>query len=239
MTFPRQLARIATIGVCVAPLMTAPAQAATSVCTPAFGSSVSPGATISAVLSGPIPPCPSSPVSANIVTGAAAANAGVVFPADIILGPGTNDFVRTSPTSVAVAASASSSALISLTFTQTVQDPYLFFSFLDPNTSFTFNQAYTLAQAFNASSSGSTVTAVGATNIQDDGFVVQLPGTYSSIGFTYNNSASFANSVALTVGTPVPGPLPLMGAGMAFGFSRKLRQRVKSADGKGISSPGV
>jgi hypothetical protein len=28
---------------------------------------------------------------------------------------------------------------------------------------------------------------------------------------------------------PVPGPLPILGAGTAFGLSRKLRQRVKSA----------
>jgi len=28
-------------------------------------------------------------------------------------------------------------------------------------------------------------------------------------------------------GTPVPGPIPLLGAGMALGFSRKLRSRIK------------
>lgn len=32
----------------------------------------------------------------------------------------------------------------------------------------------------------------------------------------------------LTIGSPVPGPLPLLGAGAAFGFSRKLRKRIKS-----------
>jgi hypothetical protein len=221
------LVRIASVVFCVAPLMTAPARSSTTVCTPGFGSSVSPGAIITAAFTGPIPPCPASPVSANIDTGAAAANAGVVFATDYILGPGTNNFMRTSPTSVAVAASASSSELISLTFTQPLQNPYLFFSFIDPNTSFTFNQPYTLAQAFNASSTGSTVTSSGM-NTQNDGFVVQLLGTHSSLGFNYNNSASFANSVALTVGTPVPGPLPLIGAGMAFGFSRKLRARLRA-----------
>jgi MYXO-CTERM domain-containing protein len=30
-------------------------------------------------------------------------------------------------------------------------------------------------------------------------------------------------------GTEVPGPLPLLGAGAAFGWSRRLRQRVKQA----------
>jgi len=32
----------------------------------------------------------------------------------------------------------------------------------------------------------------------------------------------------LTIGRPVPGPLPLLGVGTAFGFSRKLRKRIKS-----------
>lgn len=36
-------------------------------------------------------------------------------------------------------------------------------------------------------------------------------------------------NVSLIPAPPVPGPLPLLGAGAAFGFSRKLRQRVKSA----------
>jgi hypothetical protein len=31
----------------------------------------------------------------------------------------------------------------------------------------------------------------------------------------------------ITQGQPVPGPLPLLGAGMAFSFSRKLRSRIK------------
>ena len=51
-------------------------------------------------------------------------------------------------------------------------------------------------------------------------------GTCSSINFTYNNSNSGAETVAFTTG--VPGPLPLIGAGMAFGFSRKLRARLRA-----------
>ena len=33
----------------------------------------------------------------------------------------------------------------------------------------------------------------------------------------------------ITQGQPVPGPLPLLGAGMAFSFSRKLRSRIKAS----------
>jgi len=41
-----------------------------------------------------------------------------------------------------------------------------------------------------------------------------------------------ANNASLTLrtqGQPVPGPLPLLGGTTAFGFSRKLRQRIKSS----------
>lgn len=45
---------------------------------------------------------------------------------------------------------------------------------------------------------------------------------------------SFQNSFTQIEGTPpdrVPGPLPLLGAGAAFGFSRRLRARVLAARG--------
>jgi len=40
---------------------------------------------------------------------------------------------------------------------------------------------------------------------------------------------STVNAVEVTPPPEVPGPLPLLGAGAAFGFSRKLRQRLKLA----------
>jgi len=39
----------------------------------------------------------------------------------------------------------------------------------------------------------------------------------------------------LTIGKPVPGPLPILGVGAAFGFSRKLRKRIKSAPAVAIT----
>lgn len=83
-----------------------------------------------------------------------------------------------------IVAAASSNEPFLVTFSQPVQNPYLFFSYLDQGTSFTFVQPFTLAQAFHASASGSTVTAVGATDAQNDGFVVQMQGTYSALSFT-------------------------------------------------------
>lgn len=56
-------------------------------------------------------------------------------------------------------------------------------------------------------------------------------GNYDSAtgGATY--SFDHQSIITLTVDDPsqVPGPLPLLGAGMAFGFSRRLRKRTKLA----------
>lgn len=41
----------------------------------------------------------------------------------------------------------------------------------------------------------------------------------------YNDG--YADNLSLILREPVPGPLPLLGAGAAFGFCRKLRKRVK------------
>ena len=56
-----------------------------------------------------------------------------------------------------------------------------------------------------------------------------MTGNYSTVNCSYNNSA-VDDTVAFTTGadfTVVPGPLPLTGAGIAFGFSRRLRRRMQ------------
>ncbi len=157
------------------------------------------------------------------------ANAGVINGADAIGGSATNNFTRTSVASVDLGVNASTNESLSVTFSQAVTNPYLFFTFTDPGTSFTFAQAFALAQANNASVSGQTVTGTGGSNSANDGFVVQMLGTYSTINFAYNNTTVSVQSVAFTTGAnQVPGPLPLMGAGVAFGFSRRLRRRIKA-----------
>lgn len=50
-------------------------------------------------------------------------------------------------------------------------------------------------------------------------FAVTSPATITALGFAFNQRND----------SQVPGPLPLLGAGAAFGFSRKLRRRVKQA----------
>ena len=207
----------------------APGKALTTVCTAGWsGSNVAPGGTASAALTGAAsPPCPSPTVTASVTVGTGA-NAGVINGSDVIGGSATNNFTRTSVASVDLGVNASTNESLSVTFSRAVTNPYLFFTFTDTGTSFTFTQAFALAQANNASVSGQTVTATGA-NTNNDGFVVQMLGTYSTINFAYNNSTGSVQSVAFTTGAnEVPGPLPLMGAGVAFGFSRRLRRRIKA-----------
>jgi hypothetical protein len=157
------------------------------------------------------------------------ANAGTINTGDAISGSATNTFYRSAVSSVDIGINATTTENLSLTFSQAVTNPYLFFTYMDAGTSFTFTQAFTLSQANNASVSGQTVTGTGGTNSANDGFVVQMLGTYSTINFAYNNTTAGVQSVAFTAGVKeVPGPLPLVGAGLAFSFSRRMRQRIRA-----------
>ena len=53
-------------------------------------------------------------------------------------------------------------------------------------------------------------------------------GLYTSFVFT-ETTRTWAQATPYTAPAPVPGPLPLFGAAAAFGFSRKLRKRIKLA----------
>lgn len=74
------------------------------------------------------------------------------------------------------------------------------------------------------------------------GFTPGTPLTYSS-GWTTNSGVPGAwSSLGATPyfsleGRVVPGPLPLLGAGAAFGWSRRLRRRLKQRPGPCSQSP--
>lgn len=224
-----------TLGAISLMVLAAPGHALTTVCTAAWsGNDVGWGGTTDPTLldGASVPPCFSPPVTAQVTVGSGA-NAGVIFSGDAIGGAATSNFERTSPESVAVGVLGDPETTVdeelALTFSQAVANPYLFFTYTDNGTSFMFSDAFSLVQANNASRVGQVVTVAGASNGQDDGFVVQMLGTYSTIGFTYVNDSGDEQSVAFTAGaTAVPGPLPLMGAGVAFGFSRRLRRRISA-----------
>jgi hypothetical protein len=218
----------------------APGQAhALTVCTPVFTPpNVAPGSPISANL-GTASPCPhpTVTVSLNTVGNGLASDVGVVYSTDYITGLGTDNFTRTSTTSIAIGALAETTSgpttqAFTVSYSQPFVDPYLFFSWTDNFSVFKFYNPFTLLQSNGASSSGSEVTPSGS-NDQDSGFVVQLTGTYSNINFDYinysqDNSVSvFTTGSSLVVPPPsVPGPLPVAGLGFAYSMSRKLRRRI-------------
>jgi hypothetical protein len=100
---------------------------------------------------------------------------------------------------------------------------------VDPTT-YTFSQAPTLISGCASGTvSGNTLSITG--NINCSG-ILQFTGSISSLSVETNASAQ--NSQVFTMATfqgsdpePVPGPLPLLGAGGAFAWSRRLRRRRK------------
>lgn len=114
-------------------------------------------------------------------------------------------------------------------------NPCLYFGYVGNNTSITFSDAFSLLQANNATRTGNTVSGgAGSTNSANDGFTIQMLGTYgpgSNLVFQYANATAGVQSMTFTVGgefNKTPGPLPLLGAGVAFRYSRRLRQRVST-----------
>jgi len=101
----------------------------------------------------------------------------------------------------------------------------------------TFNKGR-LDTATNSNPVSVTKSILGfgsATAVNNNGSVptsVPLSGTFIQVTDTYSVGTggrlnSFNNTFTQT--DSVPGPLPLLGAGMALGFSRKLRSRIKGS----------
>ena len=91
---------------------------------------------------------------------------------------------------------------------ENLQDVAYMTSLLDLPTGWSYSTAQ-LAQQFDNISEGDAIL------VQDD-----LGNSYMMVDPTLSS---------LPVTTPVPGPLPIFGVGMAFGFSRRLRARIKKA----------
>lgn len=69
------------------------------------------------------------------------------------------------------------------------------------------------------------VFAHGATVSQVLGIAQSLTDINDQIDVTPSTNATVSYAIATA---PVPGPLPLFGAAAAFGWSRRLRQRIRS-----------
>ena len=221
-------------GSCLA-LQATPARALNTVCTAQWAANATAGVSASTPIVGTGYNCPSSTVNVTVTVGSGS-NAGDHDPDPTYnwgIQTGSSNFPTTSKSSIDLGVPANTNENLTVTFSQTVYNPYLYFGFTDSGTSFTFNQAFALVQANNATKAGNTVQLANAQNTNADGFVVQMAGTYgpgSNLVFSYNNSTGASQSVTFTTGVYyVPGPVPLLGAAAAFGASRRLRRRIKSA----------
>ncbi len=70
-----------------------------------------------------------------------------------------------------------------------------------------------------------------STSVLTDAFTARIGVTQGTIE-QFTQSFNFQNTPPQPPGpggVPVPGPLPVLGAGIAFGYSRKLRKRIAAA----------
>jgi hypothetical protein len=103
----------------------------------------------------------------------------------------------------------------SLTFSLSVVDPSSFFTSAGLNAGLGTNSVTSTAPVFSLTSpSSTTFNAFDITSITN--------ATYSLDGTGDQFNTRF------TVTSDVPVPLPVVGAGLAFGFTRKLRKRAQS-----------
>ena len=69
-------------------------------------------------------------------------------------------------------------------------------------------------------------------------FNVLSGDTFGFLVFTTDNDFGPGNATISNFSAPVPGPLPLLGVGAAFGYSRRLRRRINLATGSVSSASG-
>lgn len=74
----------------------------------------------------------------------------------------------------------------------------------------------------------STLSFVIPAGVAAPGATIESRIQYQSINTSQLNSSS-GNSLSTARGTAVPGPLPVLGTGVALGFSRRLRSRIRLA----------
>jgi hypothetical protein len=82
----------------------------------------------------------------------------------------------------------------------------------------------------NVYSDSSKTTLLASLTTSNISVSAPIPGNYSSLYIEDLVSGNGGSVTAVTNGFyQTPGPLPILGAGAAFGFSRKLRSRIKAA----------
>lgn len=104
------------------------------------------------------------------------------------------------------------------------------------------NNMYTLLEVTSGYSSGELLGPIQSTYLGSSLASLNLKtGTYT---WSWGSDTN-ADSIVLNVSdsptqlTPVPGPLPILGIPTFFGFSRKLRKRIKLARGTSLNSSSL
>ena len=99
----------------------------------------------------------------------------------------------------------------------------------------TTTYAQALLQSIQTNNSSAGTTLFSNQFIAQPNIPISVTSTYSGTSTSplYQISAFTVEKVDLPPAT-VPGPLPILGFGAAFGFSRRLRRRVAHCQGKGI-----
>jgi len=125
-----------------------------------------------------------------------------------------------------------------ITFDAPVINPILLVDFTDAGDSMDFGPlSIALLDSNNASLVGSTMTFAGSTDSADDGFALQIFGSFGSgvpLTFQYISSDPGANSVAFTIGVPSTAPEPgtfalLLPALGLIGTAVAHRKRITAA----------
>lgn len=103
---------------------------------------------------------------------------------------------------------------------------------LEPNTYFDqVDLTWVQVPGGNATVSAAYVWDGGGVTLTNSGDIYQIVGqkpTSITVTNTYTPNNGAIDNVENTFRN-VPGPLPILGAGAAFGFSRKLRSRIKAS----------
>ena len=164
-------------------------------------------------------------------------------------------FTPASTDSFVIAGSSDRSGEVNLQFNPSRKNQSLNGSFqytvsLIPTTLFkyTFDEAFTQNTVNSFSGTNNTTATLSAPGLTSATYtrtgsnLAATPGTFQpqltsrtfTQSFTFNPTTASASLVSV-VGSwtakanPVPGPLPMLGAATAFGLSRKLRSRIRSA----------
>lgn len=93
---------------------------------------------------------------------------------------------------------------------------------------------YTVSAGPNCSLSSSTRGSLGrmitvSTSPGSCAYTVSGGDSKELLTYSAKSYKLTSNVTATAISSPVPGPLPILGVGAAFGFTRKLRKRIKGA----------